>query len=97
MEFNEIVAQLREPGEDGLPETIYDDLTLSYTTALDGAAERLAQTEGTVAELVAEVARLKGVNYDLLMSAGDGKATSETETTPSDDPTDPISELFDKG
>ena len=97
MDFNELVALLRNPGEDGLPETIYDDLSSSYAMAVDGGAALAAEKDAANAELVAEVARLKALNFDLLMAAG---ADSTHEPT-TDDPTEPIGEptiddLFEK-
>lgn len=97
MDFNELVALLRNPGDDGLPETIYDDLTSSYNLAVEGGAASLAASEAEVASLREEVSRLKALNFDLLMAAGGEK--SEDETT--DETTEPIGEtsiddLFDK-
>lgn len=98
MDFNELVALLREPGEDGLPETIYDDLTLSYNDAVEGGASRLAESEATNASLVAEVARLKALNFDLLMAAS-GETSDEDENDDNDDSngTPSIESLFEKG
>jgi hypothetical protein len=45
MDFNELVALLRNPGDDGLPETIYDDLTSSYNLAVEGGAASLSASE----------------------------------------------------
>ena len=110
MTFDELVALLREPGEDGLPETIYDDLSASYTGAVEGGAAALtaqdevnqaaltAQAEvssAAAAELVAEIARLKALNFDLLMAAGTETEKNETEPESTDEPS--IDSLFDKG
>lgn len=97
MDFNELVALLRNPGDDGLPETIYDDLTSSYNLAVEGGAASLSASEAEVASLREEVSRLKALNFDLLMAAGGEKSDDE----PTDEPTDPIGEtsiddLFDK-
>jgi hypothetical protein len=100
MDFNELLAQLREPGEDGLPETIYDDLASSYSLAVDGGAARVSEVEALVAERDAEIARLKALNFDLLMAAGSDTVTEDTNDN-DDTPTEPIGEagidaLFDK-
>ena len=100
MTFDELLALLREPGEDGLPETIYDDLSASYTTVVDGGAAALTAqqdvNEAATAELVAEIARLKALNFDLLMAAGTETETkTETETESDGEPS--IDSLFDKG
>lgn len=97
MTFDELVEALRNPGEDGVPDTIYDDLSSAYTGVVEGGAAALtAQTDANqsaTAELVGEIARLKALNFDLLMSAG-----TETETKPEPESTDEpsIDSLFDK-
>lgn len=98
MDFNELVALLREPGEDGLPESIYDDLTSSYNLAVEGGASRLAESEAAAAELVAEVARLKALNFDLLMAAGGETSTEDDNDNDNDSNDTPsIESLFEKG
>ena len=98
MTFDELVALLREPGEDGLPETIYDDLSASYIGVVEGGAAALTAQEdvnaAATAELVAEIARLKALNFDLLMVAGENEKTETPETETVDDPS--IDSLFDR-
>jgi hypothetical protein len=94
------LALLREPGDDGPPESIYDDLASSYTLAVDGGAARISEIEGVVAEKDAEIARLKALNFDLLMAAGSEPATEDTDDD-NENPTEPIGEagidsLFDR-
>ena len=97
MDFNELVALLREPGEDGLPESIYDDLMSSYNLAVDGGAASVAERDATIAELTADVARLKALNFDLLMAAGETTDTDNTDNAESDLVDEPtIDDLFDK-
>jgi len=99
MTFDELMALLRNPGEDGAPETIYDDLSSSYNMAVEGGASALSEqvvaNETATAELVAEIARLKALNFDLLIAAG-----TETEPTKESDPEpdgeESINSLFDK-
>ena len=97
MTFEELIALLRDPGEDGAPATIYDDLSSSYTAAVDGGTAKVAEIEAVNTELLGEIARLKALNFDLLMAAG-SETSSETESTEteSDDDTS-IDSLFDKG
>lgn len=70
MEFAEMIAQLRAPGDDGVPDTIYDDLSSSYQLAIDGGMASVAERDATIADLSAQVASLKALNFDLLMAAG---------------------------
>lgn len=96
-DFNELVAHLREPGEDGLSETIYDDLSSSYALAVDGGAARVAEVEAASTELVAEIARLKALNFDLLMAAGSEPAVESADETSTESDGEPsIDSLFDK-
>lgn len=97
MDFNELVALLREPGEDGLPESIYDDLTSSYQLAVDGGAASVAERDASIAEKDAEIARLKALNFDLLMAAGETTTTDDNDNAESDLVDEPtIDDLFDK-
>ena len=100
MTFEEILALMREPGEDGLSPTIYDDLTASYNSAVDGGAAALSEQGAAhataTAELVAEIARLKALNFDLLMAAGSETSSTEQETSPESEDEPSIDSLFDK-
>ena len=99
MTFDEILALLREPGEDGVSPTIYDDLSASYNSAVEGGAAALTEQSSANdvanAELVAEIARLKALNFDLLMAAGQETPAVE-ETKPESDDEPSIDSLFDK-
>ena len=80
MDFTELVALLREPGEREVPGTIYDDLNNAYNTAVEGGSARVVQVETANAELLAEVARLKALNFDLLMAATAEPVSTNEET-----------------
>jgi len=81
MTFEELVELLRNPGEDGLPDTIYDDLSGAYTGVVEGSQARIAEIEATLAERDSMIASLKAQNYDLLMQVG-----VSTEAEPLDEP-----------
>ena len=79
--FQELLELLKNPGEDGtIPDTIYDDLTATYTETHDraeGAFAKVAEHESAISEYDAkiqayesEISRLKAMNYDLLMASG---------------------------
>ena len=79
--FQELLALLQNPGEDGtLPDTIYDDLTAVYSDVhnrAEGADAKVAEYDGRISEYDAkiqeyesEISRLKAMNYDLLMASG---------------------------
>lgn len=70
--FHDLLGILRNPGDDGVPDTIYDDLVQDYDTVFQGYTANTEQQRARIAELEAETSRLKSANYDLLMSVGTG-------------------------
>lgn len=97
MDFNELMALARNPGDDGLPDTFYDDVESSHNLAVDGATAKIAELETSGAALSAEIASLKALNFDLLMAAGsETSATEESTDTPTADDAPSIESLFSK-
>jgi len=84
--FDELVGQLQNPGEDGLPPTIYDDLLAEYNTVMEGSAQVISKKDEAIQSLNSEVSRLKSNNYDLLTQVSNGS-----------DPIDGISDGEDDG
>lgn len=86
MRFQEIIAQIREQGDDPLPPGIYDDLTAEYTGLSEASTAKVQELQSQVQNYESEISRLKSKNYDLLMSsAGDsGGDNSDKETGPKD-------------
>lgn len=96
MDFNELLALLRNPGDDGVPDTIYDDLSSSYALAVEGGAASVAAVQAQNDELVDEVARLKAMNFDLLTAVAADDSTDNGEPDPTEPPGDvSIDSLFD--
>jgi hypothetical protein len=87
-DIEELLGQLQNPGDDGVPDTIYDDIRAAHTGALE-ATQSTAQAK--IDELVAaheatqaEVNRLKAANWDLfeqIPKAGDETPGDDTEET----------------
>ncbi len=69
-DFSELLAMLVNPGEDGTPETIYDDLSASYTDATSTRDAKIGETSSALEAALAELNRVKAMNYDLLMASG---------------------------
>ena len=74
--FEELMEQFRNPGETGIPETFETDLTETYThelsvrdAAISERDQKILDTEKEKADALAEVTRVKAVNYDLMVSA----------------------------
>ncbi len=80
-DFSELLTQLTNPGEDGIPPTIYDDLSASYTDATSTRDAKITETSGALEAALAEINRVKAMNYDLLMAAGvaDGENSGNNE------------------
>jgi hypothetical protein len=97
MEFDELIALLRNPGDDGPPESIYDDLSSSYALAVDGGAASVAAVQSQLDDAVSEIARLKAMNFDLLTAVAVDDSADGGEPDPTEPPGDvSIDSLFDK-
>lgn len=84
MDIEELITILQNPGDDGPPETIYDDLRTAHTSALDGASSKIEELNTAISERDAEIDRLKSANWDLfeqIPKAGDSDGTTETDAT----------------
>ena len=88
MDFESLIAALRNPGEDGIPETIYDDLSASYTELGSTSGAKVAEHEATIAQLSAELSAAKAHNYDLLMQSSANAGAPETEQENESEETD---------
>lgn len=78
MDFEQLLGLLADPGDQEVPETIFDDLRSSHTSAVDGAtdsaAAKISELESQIAELMTQVNTLKSANWDLsqqIPKAGD--------------------------
>ena len=82
-DFHELVNRLRNPGDEEVPDTIFDDLTTTYDTAFEGWNSTVLSKDEEISRLTGEVSRLKSSNYDLLT-----KVSTGTDPTDVDDPDD---------
>ena len=86
MDFTELMAILLNPGGDGVPDTLYDDLSTSHNDAIGGRDAKIVEMDNQVQALTGEVSRLKSQNYDLLMSVpSDGSSEDEATIDDSED------------
>lgn len=104
MDFTELLAMLTNPGEDGVPDTIYDDLSASYTDATSTRDAKIAETSTAYDALVLELQAAKAMNYDLMLSQvadsgesdeNESDSDSEDNDTPPDSDTDDDSDFFE--
>ncbi len=94
-DFHELVNRLRNPGDEELPDTIFDDLTTTYDTAFEGWNGVVSEKDADIQRLTGEVSRLKSANYDLLTKVSTG--TDPIDGNGPDDADDPpvtINTLF---
>jgi len=75
-DFEELLSKLRNPGEDGPGETIYDDLNAAYNDRVSAGDAKVAELSAAGETANAEVARLKAHNYDLLTSIQQGNPST---------------------
>ena len=92
MDFESLIAMMRNPGEDGIPETIYDDLSASYTEMSSTSGAKVEEQNALIAQLSAELTAAKAHNYDLLLQTGANSAPEpEAEEPEAENPDDPDS------
>jgi hypothetical protein len=73
MDFLDLINKLKEPGDDGVPDSIYDDLTARFTDLSqykDSADSKVSELQAKLLDKESEISRLKSTNYDLLMQSG---------------------------
>ena len=90
--FHDLLGTLRDPGEEGVSPTIYDDLTGEYDALESGGAAKVAELSDAIAARDAEIAALKAQNYDLLMSVA---ADEPVDDSPTDDEPDESGSAID--
>lgn len=95
--FHDLLGSLREPGEDGVDPSIYDDLTFEYDAMESGGVAKVAELTDAIASRDAEIGALKAQNYDLLMAVGVGDDESQNDSNDdsSDEPDDESSSAID--
>ena len=101
-DIEDLIAQLQNPGDDGLPDTIYDDLRGAHTSAIDGvrssAQAKLEESNGLIAQRDEEINHLKRSNWDLFEQVGKaGDDGTPSNTTGSVDESDVTLEQLVEG
>lgn len=90
-----MVALAKSGGED-VPETIYDDLSQAYTTAIEGSSAALAKRDADIVARDAEIQKLKAMNFESMLKASQ-KESVDDEDDAEEEKTDPelgINSLF---
>lgn len=68
MDFETLLAQLVNPGDEGPSPSIYDDLSASYTDATSTRDAKIGDQESLISQLTEELTRTKLMNYELMLS-----------------------------
>ena len=78
MDLEQLIELLQNPGDDGLPDTIYDDLRGAHTNAVEEvratSGAKITELEEAIAERDARIDKLMRDNWDLfeqIPKAGD--------------------------
>lgn len=109
MEFEDILELLINPGEDGAPGDIFDQLRGAHTGAIEGKDNIISENTSAMAELQSQVDALtnqlvnvKAANFDKLMERGvpqgdDPDLNSKTTEDKDSDGEMSTDEFFTKG
>jgi hypothetical protein len=65
-DFEHLLGLARNPGDDGAPETIYDDLGAAYNDRVSSADAKISELSSSLSEKDSELQRVKAHNYELL-------------------------------
>ena len=96
-EFDELIARMREPAEEGLPASIYDDLSAEYGALSEGSSAKVAELQAQLQNRESEISRLKSANYDLLISSAGDSASGQEDNGDEDTGSKGIDDLFTFG
>lgn len=92
-DFNELLSTLRNPGDEGAPETIYDDLSAAYNDRISSADAKISQESEARAAAEAELQRVRAHNYELLL--GNPATVTNGVRQEQDTPEEPVISLDD--
>lgn len=93
-----MLALLKTPPEEGVPDTIYDDITAAYNDVsgrADSAAAKIGELTAANETLLSQINELKAKNYDLLTAVDNGSNTAVAGDSDAGDEPDDDTDLFD--
>lgn len=100
MDFEALINAVQNPGEGGVPPTIYDDIRSTYQGVQDQFSSaqakigELTESNNTLAE---QLNAMKAANYDLLTQVNAQSAPEKSEDNGGGDPDDSDDEEDDGG
>lgn len=94
--FDELIEQAKNPGEGGIPDSIYDDLRTAYGDEMAIAVQDREGHTTQIQELEARVSQLQTQLYDATMASGtEPEPGGDPDPDPDDDDDDEESEGID--
>lgn len=94
-DFNDLLNELRNPSEDGPPETIYDDIASAYNHAVETRDAKISESEQRIRDSESEISKLKSANYDLMMASSVKEDSDSGDSEGDEEPAEGIEDLFD--
>jgi hypothetical protein len=96
MDIRDYIEALKNPPEDGLPPSIYDDLTQAWNGFSESSEAKVSELQTTIQGYESEISRLKAQNYDLVMAqpAGNGSDSENDNDEEKDSSSTGIDSLF---
>lgn len=90
-EFAQLLELIRNPGEDGIPDDAYDNLSLAYTNATSTADAAATSANAQVQDLQQQLIAAKAANWDLVQMlpvAESAEPVDDGESNDDDDNSD---------
>jgi hypothetical protein len=94
-DFNDLLNTARNPGDDGVPDTIYDDLGAAYNDRINSADAKINELSTAHSAAEAELQRVRAHNYELLSSVQAGNPPKPTTGAQQDVDDEPVISLSD--
>lgn len=88
MDFEALINAVQNPGEGGVPPTIYDDIRATYQGVQDqfsSAQAKIGELTESNTTLAEQLNAMKAANYDLLTQVNAQSAPEKTESEASSD------------
>ena len=100
MDFEALINAVQNPGEGGVPPTIYDDIRATYQGVQDqfsSAQAKIGELTESNSTLAEQLNAMKAANYDLLTQVNAQSAPEKTEKDAGDSSDDGADDEDDGG
>jgi hypothetical protein len=83
-QFDELLGQLRNPGEDGIPEELFDQLAHTYQHDVSTREAKITQLSTAHENDQKEILGLKSLNFDLMQAQPDTSGSGQNPNLDND-------------